>query len=70
MEQDGVTDVAVFTPRGEAAEVAGLRIAGEFFWVRIKDGAVVGSVAVRASRMEYKGTNLLEEAMRARSVQV
>jgi hypothetical protein len=67
IERDGFTDIAVFTPRGEPAQVAGLRTAGEFFWMRLADGAVLSSVAVRAKSMEYKGLNLVEEAMCAQS---
>ena len=66
-DHDGFEDLAIFSTSESEITVAGLRLQGEFFWLRMKGGVLKQVVAVRARRLNRGGKDLLEEALCAES---
>ena len=64
---DGAEDIIVLPRSGSDVSVAGFRMTGDFFWTRMSDRTIQNAVAVRSQRFQYRGSNLLEDALCAPS---
>jgi hypothetical protein len=64
---DGVEDVVVLPCGRSEVSVAGFRMAGEFFWIRMAERKIRSAVAIRSRRFQCGSTNLLEDALCAPS---
>lgn len=60
IEQDGCTDFVLIPSSGEALEFMDIRMAGEFFWIRLQKGALVRAVAIQASHFSHRGAVVLD----------
>ena len=57
----GLRDIAVFCSGSDAVSVAGFRMRGEFFWVRMQESSIIRTVAVRAGELWFEDRDLLKE---------
>jgi hypothetical protein len=64
---DGVEDIVVLPCGRSEVSVAGFRMAGEFFWIRMVERKIENTAAIRSRRFQYGDRNLLEDALCAPS---
>lgn len=61
IEQDGCTDFVLIPSSGETVEFMDMRVKGEFFWIRVRKGALVRAVAIQASHFSHRGAVVLDK---------
>jgi hypothetical protein len=66
-EYQGFTDIAVLSSGESDVQVAGFVMRGEFFWLRLEQGLLRETFAIRGGRITRAATNLLEGALCAAS---